>query len=254
MPVAEMLPDPTALAIVLLGALIAGFTTGFAGFGTGLVASGLWFHALPAAAVPPLVVLASVAGQMVGLFTVRTAFRWRMAAPMLAGGFVGVPLGVAALALASPAAIRGSVAVFLISYAVFQLWRRTPRAIGDAGGPAADAAVGVAGGFLGGFAGLSGPLPLVWLQLRGGPSDAQRAIYQPFNLAVLALAAVAMAVAGQMTVGVLSIAALCLPVTLLGAWIGARTYARISQRAFQRLVLALLLLSGSILLAQAAWA
>ena len=35
------------MLIVLLGALLAGFTTGFAGFGTGLVASGLWFHALP---------------------------------------------------------------------------------------------------------------------------------------------------------------------------------------------------------------
>lgn len=32
--------DAAGAAIVVLGALIAGFTTGFAGFGTGLVASG----------------------------------------------------------------------------------------------------------------------------------------------------------------------------------------------------------------------
>ena len=38
-------------------------------------------------------------------------------------------------------------------------------------------------GFTTGFAGfgLSGPLPLIWLQLRGETSDRQRAIYQPFN-------------------------------------------------------------------------
>ena len=69
--------DVQTLAIVVIGALVAGFTTGFAGFGTGLVASGLWFHALPAAMVPPLVALASVAAQLVGLVTVRKSFAYR---------------------------------------------------------------------------------------------------------------------------------------------------------------------------------
>ena len=61
----ELLPDAAAWALVMAGALIAGFTTGFAGFGTGLVASGFWFYALPAHAVPPLVAFASVAAQIV---------------------------------------------------------------------------------------------------------------------------------------------------------------------------------------------
>ena len=79
-----MLPatvDTASLALVLLGAAIAGFTTGFAGFGTGLVASGLWFHALPAAMVPPLVVLSSVAAQIMGLLTLRPTFDWPRATP-----------------------------------------------------------------------------------------------------------------------------------------------------------------------------
>ena len=92
--------DFPTLAIVVAGALVAGFTTGFAGFGTGLVASGLWFHALPAAMVPPLVALASVAAQLVGLVTVRKAFDWPRAAPYLLGGTIGVPLGITALAAA----------------------------------------------------------------------------------------------------------------------------------------------------------
>lgn len=244
----------TAVLIVLLGALVAGFTTGIAGFGTGLVASGLWFHALPAHMVPPLVVLASVAAQIVGLLAVHASFRWRAAAPMLMGGVMGVPLGVATLAAASPAAIRGSIAVFLVLYALLQLLQRQPRYVGHRVGRWADAAVGGAGGFLGGFAGLSGPLPLVWLQLRGGSSDAQRAIYQPFNLVVLALAGVTMGIGGQLTPAVLVIAAVCLPVTLLGAWIGTRLYAQISQQAFRRTVLALLLASGVTLLVQSALA
>lgn len=108
----------------------------------------------------------------------------------------------------------------------------------------------VSGGFRGGFAGLSGPLPVIWLQLRGDEPDRQRAIYQPFNLTVLTLASVAMAVSGQITMPTLGIASLCLPATLLGAWIGAHVYVGVSAHTFQRVVLGLLLASGCILLVQ----
>jgi uncharacterized protein len=246
----EFIPEPAALAFVLAGALIAGFTTGFAGFGTGLVASGLWFHALPAALVPPLVALAAVTAQLVGLATVRPTFEWRRAMPYLLGGALGVPLGVAALRLASPDLLRLSVGVFLAGYAGFQLLGLARRGIGAWGGRAADGTVGFAGGILGGFAGLSGALPLVWLQMRGGPSAGQRAVYQPFNLIVLALATLGMALTGAIDARVLTIAALSLPVTLTGAWLGARVYTGVSEAVFRRIVLVLLLGSGAILVIQ----
>jgi uncharacterized membrane protein YfcA len=246
----DHIPDPAALAFVLTGALIAGFTTGFAGFGTGLVASGLWFHALPAPLVPPLVAMAAVAAQLVGFVTVRRSFEWGRAMPYLVGGAIGVPIGVAALTLASPDALRLSVGLFLAAYAAFQLLGLAKRGIGNTGGRTADGTVGLAGGFLGGFAGLSGALPLVWLQMRGGPSAQQRATYQPFNMIVLALASLGMAFAGAIDARVLTIAALCLPVTLSGAWIGARVYTGVSEAVFRRIVLALLLGSGLILVVQ----
>src|SRR5215467_5772142 len=96
--------DSATLVMVTVGALVAGFTTGFAGFGTGLVASGFWFHVLPAAMVPPLVALASVAGQIVGVVTVRKAFDWKRTMPFLIGGAIGIPLGIAALAAVRPTA------------------------------------------------------------------------------------------------------------------------------------------------------
>jgi uncharacterized membrane protein YfcA len=128
--------------------------------------------------------------------------------------------------------------------------RRGKCEIGVWGGKHAETIIGIGGGFLGGFAGLSGPLPLIWLQLRGGEPDRQRAIYQPFNLIVLTLASVGIHSAG-ITMPMLSIACLCLPATLLGAWIGAHVYGGVSARTFQRLVLCLLLASGCILLVQA---
>lgn len=161
-----------------------------------------------------------------------------------------MPLGVTALAAASPLVLRTSVGAFLILYAAYQLFRRRNRDIATWGGKSADSVIGVAGGFLGGFAGLSGPLPLIWLQLKGGKPDVQRAIYQPFNLIVLTLASFAMAVSGQMTMATLWISCLCLPATLAGAWIGARVYVGVSAQTFQKVVLFLLLASGGILLGQ----
>jgi len=243
--------DFPALAIVVGGTFLAGFTTGFAGFGTGLVASGLWFHALPAAMVPPLVALASVAAQLVGMMTVREAFNWRRVAPFLLGGVLGVPPGVAALTAVSPVVLKLFVGVFLTAYAMYQLGNRIRWHIGQWGGGIADGIVGLGGGLLGGFAGLSAPLPVMWLQLRGGSRQQQRALYQPFNMVVLALASLGMAVSGQVTADVVWVSVLCLPATLIGAWIGARVYVGVSEQTFQRVVLSLLLLSGLILIAQA---
>lgn len=244
-------PDIASLAIVLLGALVAGFTTGFAGFGTGLVSSGLWFYALPAPMVPPLVVLASLAAQLVGMVTVRKAFDWRRTVPYIVGGVLGVPLGVLALRAATPDLLRSCVGGFLVLYAIVQLCGLAQVTIGRRGGWPASATVGAGGGFLGGFAGLSGPLPLIWLQLQGGPSDSQRAVYQPYNMVVLGLAGIGMAISGQLDGDALFVAGLCLPATLLGAWIGARLYTGVSVETFRRVVLVLLLVSGSILVGQA---
>lgn len=240
--------DGAALAFLLLGALAGGFVTGLAGFGTGLVAAGVWFHALEPGTVPPLVALVSVGGQAVASLFVRHAFDRRRAGPYLLGGVLGVPLGVAALAIASPSVLKLAVGLLLVVYTLLSMTARLPR---PPPSRTADAAIGLGGGVLGGFAGLSGPLPVIWLRLRGGSADMQRAVYQPFNLVVLALAAAAMAVSGAMDMAALEAAALCLPVALAAAWTGARLYRRIDALLFQRIVTALLCLSGIVLIAEA---
>lgn len=241
--------DPSALLIVVLGAVFAGFITGFAGFGTVLVVAGFWYYALPAAMVPPLGVLSAIGAHLVGFGAVRKSFDWPRAFPYLLGGVAGIPFGIWALTAASPELLRSSVGVFLIFYALFQLRRMSGFGIGLWGGRTADAMIGAAGGFLGGFAGLSGPVPLIWLQLRGGPSAAQRAVYQPFNLIILSLTGVGMSVSGVLDLRTVMLAILCLPATLGGAWIGVRIYGMIDEDVFRKAVLALLLLSGVALVA-----
>src|SRR3546814_16810464 len=93
--------------------------------------------------------------------------------------------------------LRLSVGIFLVCYAISQLSGLTRLAIGAWGGRPSDAAVGVGGGILGGFAGLSEPLPLIWLQLRGGPSEAPRSVSPTFNNNVLPIADAGMQVPGR---------------------------------------------------------
>jgi len=237
-----------ALILVMLVAGVAGFVTGLTGFGTALVAVGLWLHLLPPAFVPPLAVISSVVAQLASVPVVRGAIRWRDLAPYLVGGAVGVPLGVALLHSASPSFLRLTVGGFLVGFAVWELTGRGRGSLEALDSRVADLCVGAGGGLLGGFAGLSAPVPVVWLRLRGGTPDAQRAIYQPFNLLVLTWAGLTMASAGLVTSGVIVIAAFCIPVILLGASLGARLYSRLEHTHFRRIVLALLVASGLSLL------
>lgn len=238
------------LVLLLGGALVAGFVSGFAGFGTGLVASGFWFTALPPTSVPPLIVFTSVVAQLMALFRLRQSLDWRGVAPYLVGGILGLPFGIMALQVASASLLRITVGSFLVAYALVQLSAIRHWSVRTWGGWWADMAVGGGGGFLGGFAGLSGPLPLIWLQLRGGPSVRQRMTYQPFNLIILALAGLGMLLAGRIDRSVVTAVAYCLPVTVLGTWIGLKLYSGAGEALFKRIVLVLLLISGGILVTQ----
>jgi uncharacterized protein len=244
----SLTPDLVSLIFVVLGASVAGFVSGFAGFGAALVASGLWYHALPAPFVAPLVVLTGLTAQLTSLTAVAPVFDWKRVTPFLIGGVIGIPIGVLALSLAAPTLVKVSVGIFLVAYAASQLAGVAKLRLSATVNRFHDALVGLTGGFLGGFAGLSGPPPLIWLQLKGGPSAAQRAIYQPFNLVILAVSGLALGLAGLIPASLLPLLALSLPVTALSAWIGARLYRRASDTLFRRVVLLLLLASGLVLL------
>ena len=71
--------------------------------------------------------------------------------------------------------------------------------------------------------------------------------FQPFNLSVLTWALIAQAVQGVLTEEVRTLTLVCLPGTLLGTWIGIRSYGRVNDRQFRIIVLWLLFASGATL-------
>ncbi|MEL6479560.1 MAG: sulfite exporter TauE/SafE family protein [Pseudomonadota bacterium] len=240
--------DLVTVVFLVTGAGLAAFVAGFAGFGTALMASGLYFHVLPAEAVPPLIVTGSVIAHLTTMAVARQLTEIRPAMPFLLSGAVGVPIGVALLAVISPNALRLVVGAVLIAYgaAVLSgvlrpLGRQLRSRLRDAG-------VGGIGGVLGGLAGLSGVLPMVWLQLADASPGESRGILQAYNLVLLSLASVTMALSGLITADVLLAIAVVAPASVLGAVIGNRAFGLANPATFRRVVTGLLLASGVVLL------
>ncbi|MBE9558857.1 MAG: sulfite exporter TauE/SafE family protein [Proteobacteria bacterium] len=236
----------TIALFVLAGALLAGFVNGLAGFGTGLVALGLWLHVIDPVLAAPLVVICSVIAQLQSLISIRPKFDLRRLWPFLLGGIMGVPVGVMALNHIETDVFRAVLGIFLVGYCAFTLVsQRLP--VFDRGGAPADGGVGFASGILGGAAGLSGPLPTIWCGLKGWGKAEQRAVYQPFNLAILSWALIAQAQQGFVNAEVGRLTLICLPGTVIGVWLGVKAYGRVGDRQFRLIVLWLLLASGTVL-------
>ncbi len=232
-----------AYALLFLGALAGGFVSGLAGFGTALMALGIWLYVVPPAIAVPLVVICSIVSQTSTLPAIWRSINFRLVVPFLIGGLAGVPLGTMLIAHADPGQFKLAVGVLLLVLPPALYFNRKPLAL-SFGGRAADAMVGFAGGILGGVAGLSGALPTLWASVRGWGKDERRGIFQIFNTTILVAVLCLEAATGFITRDVLWIALFVLPGTLFGAWLGARTYHALSDRNFHDVVLGLLFLSG----------
>ncbi|MBM3643850.1 MAG: sulfite exporter TauE/SafE family protein [Alphaproteobacteria bacterium] len=241
------MPDAGSIALVVAGAAVAGFMNGLTGTGYALSALGFWLHAVPPQVAAPLVALCAVGGHAQALPRMAASMDWPRLRPFLIAGLIGVPLGVALLDRISAQPLKLTVGALLLVYVGWTAMVRTPPVV-RGGGRIADAAIGFGGGFLGGLASISGPLPIVWAQLRGWGKDEQRGITQPYNMAILAFVLVAAAVGGLLDLSFLFWAAIALPISMLGTRAGLAVYARLSDSGFRRIVLAFLAVSGLVLI------
>jgi uncharacterized protein len=239
--------SPIAVAVLLFGALAGGFVSGLAGFGTALMALGIWLYVMPPSVVVPLVLICSIIAQTSTLPSIWRTIDFKLIWPFLVGGVAGVPLGTMLIAYADPRIFKLWVGVLLLVFPAVLYFNRRPMAF-SFGGKIADTGIGFAGGVLGGLAGLSGPVPILWASVRGWDKDERRAVFQTFNWTILTAALVVQAGSGLITRETVWLAFLALPATIGGAWLGTRTYHALSDGNFRDVVLGLLFLSGVTLL------
>lgn len=241
-------PATGDIAIVVAGALAAGFVNGLSGTGYALVALGFWLQAMSPMTAAPLTALCGVAGHVQSLPRIWSGVRWSRLWPFLVTGLIGVPLGTLLLDHLRPQPLKVGVGILLIVYSCWMAFVRRPPIVTGGGRPA-DAAIGFIGGLMGGMASLSGPAPLIWAQLRGLGKDEQRGVNQPFNMSILFAALVSAGIAGFLDRTFVIWAAITVPFTLAGARIGLMAYGRVDDAGFRRIVLGLLVLSGITLIA-----
>jgi uncharacterized protein len=177
------LPD---LAVFLTATFLASALAGLAGFAFGFVAAAVWLHLLTPLQTTTLIVVFGLLVQGLPVWRVHHALSFTRLWPFLAGGAIGVPVGVEVLRGTDPSLIRHGVGVVLLLFGLYAMAR--PKLAVAAGGRTADGAVGFFTGVLGGTTGLA------------------------------------------------------------GTWIGLRLYDRVDEAGFRRAVLALLLVSGPVLL------
>ena len=237
----------SATLIIILGAVVAGFVQGLSGFTFGLVATSIWIWVVEPQLLASMVVFGALTGQILAVFSVRRGFSWRLLWPYLAGGLIGIPLGVAILPRLDVDLFKVLLGTLLAIWCPIMLFsaRLPPIRIG---GAPMNAVIGLFGGVMSGTGGYSGVIPTLWCALRRYEKDSQRAIIQNFNLATLAVTMATYVATGITTARMLPTFAIILPAMLVPTLIGTRVYIGISETTFRQIILVLLTISGVVML------
>jgi uncharacterized membrane protein YfcA len=219
---------PLFLLATFAGALVAGLS----GFAFGLVVSAIWLYFLTPLQTATLIIAFGLIVQGYSVWKLRGALDWRRLWPFMAGAALGVPVGVGILTWANPADVRMGVGAFLVLYSLYALLRPAIPAV-KAGGAAA---------------GLAGILVIIWCSLRGWSKDVQRAVFQPVAVAIFVMSALWIGARGTITPEVIKLFLIGLPALFAGTWLGMKLFGRLDEATFRKIVLALLLVSGVLLI------
>ena len=238
----------TGVAIVV-AILVSSLVANIAGFAfSALAGSALAYLKMDPVRAVQAMALCSIATQLYSVWQLRASIRWQSLWPMTVAGAATIPFGVWLLIHIAGPAYGAGLGVFLILYGCHFLSRRKARAV--RGSAWRDALAGALGGIAGGLAGLPGAFVTIWCSMRGWDKLRQRAVYQPYILAMQIVTIVCLRWAAPAQVDATRDARL-VPFALLGAIGGLALFRRMTNNQFQWIVSALLVVSGIGLLARA---
>ena len=197
-------------------------------------------------ALVPVVVLGSVLAQLASIHHIRPHMKMSRAGPLLLGGVIATPVGVAALSFIDVITFKTGVGVVLLVYCSFMLSERGfPRVSG--GGRLLDGAIGCVAGLMGGASGLQGPPMIVWCALRGWEAAEQRATYQSFFIVTQSLMFLLLWAAGIADRSHLKLVVMLAPVVIAASVLGTWLSRRLGERQFAKTVHGFLWISGLLL-------
>ena len=240
--------DDMLIYLVLAG-LAGGFINGLAGFGTALFALGFLLQILLPIQAVGLVLVLSVFSGLQGLWIVRQQIfkHPKRLLRFILPAVIGIPIGVSSLSFIDAELLKMLIGLFMLFYGgFFALRANLPTLCGSA--PMPDRLVGLIGGILGGAAGLSGAIITVWLSMRPYSKNETRAVLQPFNVSVLGLSIIMLALNGAYSPASLVHLAVIMPAGLVAAQTGIWLFKRLETPQFRRLLIIMMFVSGLILI------
>jgi uncharacterized membrane protein YfcA len=242
------LADLISYGLLCVGVFAGAFVSGLAGFAFSAVAGAILLHVRPPTEAVPLMMACSMVVQGASLVVLRNSIAWRGSLALVLGGVLGIPPALYLLQHVETWTFRIGFGVFLAAYATYMLFRPAVAYAQKVQSRHRDAMVGFAGGFVGGLTAMPGALPTIWCDVRGLPKDQQRGLVQPFIATMQLLALLLMISRSTIPIGMLEDFVISLPALLAGTAAGIAMFGRVNESAFRRVVLAVLLVAGLVLL------
>lgn len=239
---------PLELLLTTCAILLAAYTfRGITGFGSGLIAIPLLALFMPLTFVVPYISFLDVTASLVHGLRHRRHTAWREVFTVLPFTVLGVVLALFLLKSLDTSILVHALGVFVLSFAFYSLVGPTLKRQINARW---SAAAGSLGGIVGTLFGTSGPLYVIYYQLRGLPKSVFRSTIATVFLIEGGIRLSGYAVAGLYNREHLLWIAISLPLMAIGLYVGGHIHTSITRRQFQRAIGVLLIISGIALLAK----
>ena len=248
MPFPLPLPDVSWLSLtaILLIVLLAYTVFGATGFGSSLIGVPLLAHLVPLTFAIPLITLLDS-----GAATSQSIRHWRHASwpvfrRLLPAMLVGIAIGTMALVTLPQAPLLLALGIFVSGYGAYLLLgtRKLRRAPDWLAYP-----IGLVGGIFSVMFGTGGPVYMVFLSARIDDKSVLRATSSVVVTVSVWIRIIVFLVVGLLlNPPMLTMAALMVPVMILGLVIGNRVHDALSGAGFRRLLALLFLINGVLLI------
>lgn len=221
---------PGTLAVMLAGLAVGALARGYSGFGFSALLVASWsLVGQPAQAVAVALVL-EVTASVLQAVSVWRDIPWRRVALLLGGAAVGTPFGTHLLVAMSERTLRLGIAAFVLAAALVLLAGVRLRARAT---PPVVLAVGAASGLCNGAVAMGGLPVAIFLTAEGADPRTLRASVIAYFFLLDLIGLFFLAREGLVGTGTLSLAALCLPVLVLGMWLGGRHFLGATPQRFR---------------------
>jgi len=239
-----------ALAVMLIGLAIGAIARGYSGFGFSAVLVSSWALVTDPARAVVVALCLEVAASVMQAFSVWREIPWKRVALLMAGAVIGTPVGAYLLAHAPREPLKLAIGVFVLISAGLLLFgfKLKGKSYGSR-----TAAVGVASGVANGAVAMGGLTVALFLTAEGDrPHQIRASVIAYFFLLDIA-GLIFLARESVVTSEMVSLAAISLPITALGVWLGGRRFLGATPDSFRRTTLLMLMGIAAIGIVRGLW-